>query len=201
MGQVCKRDKLGEMLNFEGLVDNFFLFLRRSFKKGTLIMCFYSKKISGSFFFHEDIVVFSSFFIILHFLISLAKKWGSGPKLLRGLKTSKTNFRGLNYLIFILARHSTLLNCWKHTSLTHTTSKIIFAHLHTSVCKWDGGWSVNGTRCPKTYYDRKYYMMYDSQSWHIILETNIILLSTPIPPNPLPPPPLILGSVGCTGML
>ena len=81
----------------------------------------------------------------------------------------------------ILARHSTLLNCWKHTSLTHTTSKITFAHLHTSVCKWDRGWSVNGTRCPKTYYDKKYYVMYDSQSWHNIL------LSTPIPPNPSQP--------------
>ena len=145
-------------------------------------MCFYSKKISGRFFFMKILLIFSSFFLILHFLISLAKKWGSGPKLLKGLKTSKTNFRGWNYLIYILARHSTLLNCWKHTSLTHTTSKIIFAHLHTSVCKWDRGWSVNGTRCPKTYYDRKYYMMYDSQSWHIILERNIILLSTPIPP-------------------
>ena len=155
MGQVCKRDKLGEMLNFEGLVDNFFLFLRRSFKKGILIMCFYQKKISGSFFFMKILLIFSSFFIILHFLISLAKKWRSGPKLLKGLKTSKTNFRGWNYLIYILARHSTLLNCWKHTSLTCTTSKITFAHLHTSVCKWDRGWSVNGTRCPKTYYDRK----------------------------------------------
>ena len=164
MGQVCKRDKLGEMINFEGLMDIFFLFLRCSFKKGILIMCFYSKRISGSFFFMKILLIFFSFFVILHFLISLAKKWGSGPKLLKGLKTSKTNSRGWNYLIYILARHSTLLNCWKHTSLTHTTSKIIFAHLHTLVCKWDEGWSVNGTRCPKTYYDRKYYMMYDSQS-------------------------------------
>ena len=103
---------------------------------------------------------------------------------MKGLKTSKTNFRGWNYLIYILARHSTLLNCWKDKSITHTTSKIIYAHLHTSVCKWDREWSVNETRCPKTYYGRKNYMMYYSQAWHIILERNIILLSTALHPPP-----------------
>ena len=142
-----------------------FSFFKTFLQKGDFDNVFLLKKNFRKFFFMKILLIFYSFFIILHFLISLAKKGGSGPKLLKGLKTSKTNFRGWNYLIYILARHSTLLNCWKHRSLTHTTSKITFAHLHTSVCKWDRGWSVNGTRCPKTYYDKKYYLMYDLQSY------------------------------------
>ena len=107
----------------------FFSFFKTFLQKGDFDNVFLFKKKSGRFFFMKILLIYSSFFLILNFLFSHAKKWGSGPKLLKGLKTSKTNFRGWNYLIYILARHSTLLNCWKHTSLTHTTSKITYAHL------------------------------------------------------------------------
>ena len=91
----------------------FFSFFKTFLQKGDFDNVFLFKKNSERFFFMKILLIFSSFFLILHFLISLAKKWRSGPKLLKGQKTSKTNFRGWNYLIYILARHYTLLNCWK----------------------------------------------------------------------------------------
>ena len=67
MGRVCKRDKLGEMINFEGLVNIFSLF-KTFLQKGDFDNVFLFKKNFRKVFFHEDIVDF--FLIFPNFTFS-----------------------------------------------------------------------------------------------------------------------------------